>query len=218
VIVFGTRGIGAPCCRKRTRGASRNPRTGYCQAALSSDVRIRDARRDDVALMFGWIVELAEYERAPEQVTGTPELLEDALFGPAPCAEALIAEIREDAAAGATTRDGARAGAADWQSAGFALFHSTFSTWEARPGIWLEDLYVPPVHRRSGVGAALLAHLAGLTVARGCARLEWAALDWNEPALSFYDKIGARRLDDWILHRLDGAGLARVAGEAGAGD
>jgi GNAT superfamily N-acetyltransferase len=169
---------------------------------LGVDVRIRDAQRDDVALIFGWIVELAEYERAPHQVTGTPELLDEALFGRAPSAEAVIAETRTDAAAG--------------QPSGFALFHSTFSTWETRPGIWLEDLYVPPSHRRSGVGAALFAHLAGITVARGYTRLEWAALDWNEPALNFYDKIGAVRLDDWILHRLDGAGLARVAAGSGS--
>jgi GNAT superfamily N-acetyltransferase len=171
---------------------------------LSVDVQIRDARPEDVVLIFGWVVELAEYERAPEQVTGTPALLEEALFGPAPSAEAVVAETRE--------------GPAEWQPAGFALFHSTFSTWEARPGIWLEDLYVPPVHRRAGVGAALLAHLAQITVERGCARLEWAALDWNELALGFYDKLGARRLDDWILHRLDGASLARVAGGQGSAD
>jgi GNAT superfamily N-acetyltransferase len=166
---------------------------------LSVEVRIRDARREDVALIFAWVVELAEYERAPEQVTGTPELLERALFGPAPCAEAVIAETRSDAGSA-------------WEPAGFALFHGTFSTWEARPGIWLEDLYVPPAGRRAGVGGALLAHLANLTVARGCARLEWAALDWNELALGFYDRIGASRLDAWVLHRLDGAALARVAG------
>jgi len=199
---------------------------------LTVAVRIRDARRDDVALIFGWIVELAEYERAPEQVTGTPGLLEDALFGLAPSAEAVIAETREDTQpdAGATatatdtgaapeagaTATNAGADATPWRPAGFALFHSTFSTWESRPGIWLEDLWVPPVHRRSGVGVALLAHLAEITVARGYARLEWAALDWNEPALNFYDKIGARRLDDWILHRLDGAGLARIAGRVGS--
>jgi GNAT superfamily N-acetyltransferase len=181
---------------------------------LTVAVRIREARRDDVALIFGWIVELAEYERAPEQVTGTPGLLEDALFGPAPSAEAVIAEAREDthpdAGPGATD---AGADATAWQAAGFALFHATFSTWESRPGLWLEDLYVPPVHRRSGVGVALLARLAEITVARGYARLEWAALDWNEPALNFYGKIGARRLDDWILHRLDGTGLARIAGQ-----
>jgi GNAT superfamily N-acetyltransferase len=171
---------------------------------LSVQVRIRDARRDDVALMFGWVVELAEYERARQQVTGTPALLEEALFGAMPTAEAVIAETRENAGA--------------WQPAGFALFHSTFSTWESRPGIWLEDLYVPPVHRRAGVGAELLAHLAKITVARGCARLEWAALDWNEPALNFYEKIGASRLDDWVLHRLDGASLERVAGRSRAAD
>jgi GNAT superfamily N-acetyltransferase len=181
---------------------------------LSVEVQIRDARREDVALIFGWVVELAEYERAPEQVTGTPALLEEALFGPAPSAEAVIAETREEPEewhAGESQPE-------EWQPAGFALFHSTFSTWEARPGIWLEDLYVPPVHRRAGVGAALLAHLAEITVERGCTRLEWAALDWNELALGFYDKLGARRLDDWILHRLDGASLARVAGGRGSAD
>jgi len=171
------------------------------------EVRIRDAQRDDVALIFGWIVELAEYERAPEQVTGTPALLEEALFGAAPSAEALIAETHDDGPTDAV-----------WQPAGFALFHSTFSTWESRPGIWLEDLYVPPVHRRAGVGAELLAHLAKITVARGYARLEWAALDWNEPALNFYEKIGARRLDAWILHRLDGADLAGAAGMSESAD
>ncbi|HTP19020.1 MAG TPA: GNAT family N-acetyltransferase [Solirubrobacteraceae bacterium] len=168
------------------------------------EVQIRDARREDVALIFDWVVELAEYERAPQQVTGTPALLEEALFGSTPSAEAVIGETREEPA--------------DWRPAGFALFHSTFSTWEARPGIWLEDLYVPPVNRRAGVGAALLAHLARITVERGCARLEWAALDWNELALGFYDKIGARRLDDWILHRLDGDRLARVACGQGSAD
>ena len=169
---------------------------------MSLKVSIRDATRDDVEVIFGWVVELAEYERAREQVTGTPALLADALFGPAPSAEAVIAETRTDVS--------------PWQPSGFALFHSTFSTWECRPGIWLEDLYVPRAHRRSGVGAALLAHLAEITLARGCARLEWAALDWNDPALNFYEKIGAGRLDAWMLHRLDGAALARVAGESGS--
>lgn len=138
------------------------------------------------------IVELAEFERAPEQVTGTPGLLDAALFGEGPFAQAVIAE-----------RDG--------QPAGFALFHGTFSTWECRPGIWLEDLYVPPRHRRAGVGAALLAHLAQVALQRGCARLEWNALDWNAPALAFYEKLGAARLSAWELHRLDGEALAHVA-------
>ena len=166
------------------------------------DLSVRDARREDVALIFGWIVELAEYERARDQVTGTPALLEEALFGAAPSAEALIAEVRTDP-------DG------PWKPAGFALFYKTYSTWEGRSGIWLEDLYVPPAHRRDGVGGALLSHLAKITVARGFTRLEWAALDWNEPALSFYAKIGAADLDEWVLHRLDGPALDRVADRMG---
>jgi GNAT superfamily N-acetyltransferase len=170
---------------------------------LSLEVTIRDATRDDVALIFGWVVELAEYERAPEQVTGTPALLEEALFGTSPTAEALIAELHTGDAAPTP--------------AGFALFHLTFSTWEARPGIWLEDLYVPPAQRRAGVGGALISHLANITVARGYTRLEWAALDWNTPALDFYVKIGAARLDEWKVHRLDREALAKVAASAGAG-
>jgi GNAT superfamily N-acetyltransferase len=159
---------------------------------LSADVTIRDAHAGDVERIFAWIVELATYERAADQVTGTTSLLREALFGESPSAEAVIAEV-------------------DGEPAGFALFHGTFSTWECRPGIWLEDLYVPPERRRTGVGAALLSHLAGLTRDRGCARLEWAALDWNTPALRFYDKLGADRLHDWRVHRLDGAALERVA-------
>ncbi|MEO6859871.1 MAG: GNAT family N-acetyltransferase [Solirubrobacteraceae bacterium] len=155
-------------------------------------VRVRAAEPRDVEQIYAFIVELAEYERAPEQVTGTPELLGEALFGAAPSAEALIAEI-------------------DDQVVGFALFHGTFSTWECRAGIWLEDLYVPPEHRRSGVGGVLLSRVAAVAVARGCARLEWHALDWNEPALRFYAKLGARRLSAWELHRLDGEALTRVA-------
>ena len=114
----------------------------------STAVRIREATAADVELIHSFIVELADYERAPEQVTGTPELLAESLFGPHPAAEALIAEL-----------DGA--------PVGFAIFHGTFSTWECRPGIWLEDLYVPDRHRRAGVGRALLSHLAALTIERG---------------------------------------------------
>ncbi len=147
-------------------------------------------------LIYSFIVELAEYERAPEQVTGTPELLTEALFGAHPSAEALIAEL-----------EGA--------PVGFAIFHGTFSTWECRPGIWLEDLYVPSRHRRAGVGGALLTHLARLALERGCARLEWHALDWNSPALDFYEKIGARRLHEWELHRVEGEVLARMAAGVG---
>jgi GNAT superfamily N-acetyltransferase len=159
---------------------------------LPSPITIRPAEPADVGLIFSLIVELAEYERSREQVTGSPELLALALFGPDRSAEALVAEL-------------------DSRPVGFALFHGSFSTWECRAGLWLEDLYVPPEHRRSGVGVALLAEVAAIAVDRGCARLEWAALDWNTPALDFYEKLGAERLGEWVMHRLDGEALARVA-------
>ena len=179
---------------------------------MDTGIAIRPAAPADVELIYSLIKELAEYERAPEKVTGTSEQLAEALFGPdqpddagaaqsgeagcrargVPVAEALIAEV-------------------GGEPAGFALFHGSFSTWECRPGLWLEDLYVPPRHRRSGVGGALLARVAEIAVQRGCARLEWAALDWNTPALDFYAKLGAEPLGDWVMHRLDGDALERVA-------
>jgi len=162
-------------------------------------LEIRPARPQDVELVFSLIVELARYERAPDQVNGTPDLLREALFGEHPSAEAVIAEL-------------------DGEPVGFALFHGTFSTWECRPGLWLEDLYVPPRHRRAGVGGALLARVAAIAVERGCTRLQWAALEWNAPALDFYAKLGARRLDEWVLHRLDGEALRQVAAGASALD
>ena len=161
----------------------------------SSSLHIRAAHPGDVELIFSLIVELAEYEHAREQVTGTPALLTEALFGPEPSAEALIAEV-------------------DGRSVGFALFHGNFSTWECRPGLWLEDLYVPPQHRREGVGRALVSAVAAIAVERGCTRLEWTALNWNESALGFYERLNAERLDDWLIHRLDGEVLRRVASEA----
>lgn len=151
--------------------------------------------------MHRFICELAEYERAPDAVTGTPEMLHDALFGPAPSAEALLATAR-----------GGDAGVAP-SPVGFAIFHGTFSTWECRPGLWLEDLYVPPTARRGGIGAALLSRVAMIAVDRGCARLEWTALDWNAPALAFYAGVGAQRLEQWTTHRLDGDALTGFAGK-----
>jgi GNAT superfamily N-acetyltransferase len=155
-------------------------------------VSVRPATADDVPQIYALIVELAVYERQPDAVTGTAEMLAEALFGPAPSAEALFAEL-------------------DGEPAGFAVFHGTFSTWECLPGIWLEDLYVPDRYRRAGVGRALLACLASLALERGCARLEWHALDWNELALGFYQRLGAQRLSAWQLHRLDGQALERMA-------
>jgi GNAT superfamily N-acetyltransferase len=142
--------------------------------------------------MFSLIVELAEYERAADQVVGTEEMLEAALFGPDPVAEALIAELDEG-------------------PAGFALFYTSFSTWQCATGIWLEDLVVRERFRGAGVGGALLRELAAVALRRGCGRLEWAVLDWNAPAISFYERLGASSVDDWRLRRLDGEALERVA-------
>ena len=155
-------------------------------------LRIRPAEPGDVELIFSLIVELATYERATERVLGTPELLGQALFGADAVAEAVIAEL-------------------DAEPAGFALYFRTFSTWLCRPGLWLEDLYVSPARRRAGIGRALLSHVAAVAVQRGYGRLEWAALDWNAPALSFYSSLGAERLNEWLTHRLDGEALRHVA-------
>lgn len=159
-------------------------------------VRVRPAVPEDAPQIHAFILELAEYERAPEQVTGTVAMLRDALFGPRPSAEALLAEL-------------------DGLAVGFALFHGTYSTWTGLPGIWLEDLFVPERHRRAGAGRALLGAVARIAVDRGCGRLEWHALDWNELALAFYAGLGAERLTSWELHRLSGDALVRVAAQAG---
>ena len=158
-------------------------------------VELRPACEEDVDLIHALIVALAEYEREPDAVVGTPAMLRRWLFGDAPAAEAVIAEV-------------------DGEPAGFAIFHGTFSTWECAPGIWLEDLFVLPEQRRHGVGQLLLAHLARITVERGYTRLGWAALDWNEMALGFYRKLGADVLDEWKMHRLSGEALRAVAASA----
>jgi GNAT superfamily N-acetyltransferase len=159
--------------------------------------RIRPAERVDVPLILGLIRELADYERLSDSVTGTEERLERHLFGDRPAAEAVIAE---------------RGG----EPVGFALFSTSFSTFLCRPGIWLEDLFVRPEQRRAGVGRALLEHVAALAVDRDCGRMEWAALDWNRPAIDFYAGVGAHPVDGWVIHRLDGDAL-RSLGAAGDG-
>jgi len=158
-------------------------------------VELRPACEPDVHLIHSLIVALAEYEREPDAVVGTPAMLRRWLFGDAPAAEAVIAEV-------------------DGEPAGFAIFHGTFSTWECTPGIWLEDLFVLPEQRRHGVGQLLLAHVARVAVERGYTRLGWAALDWNEMALGFYRKLGADVLDEWKMHRLSGETLRAVAASA----
>ena len=158
-------------------------------------IEVREATPADVGLLMRMISELAEYEKLADQVRATDELLDRALFGQPPSAEALLAE-----------RDG--------QPIGYALYFRTFSTFLAIQGIWLEDLYVRPEHRKGGAGRALLAAVAAKLREGGGERREWAALDWNELALGFYRGLGARAMSEWITHRLAGADLERLAAEA----
>jgi GNAT superfamily N-acetyltransferase len=160
--------------------------------ASVNDVEIRAAGEADVPLLFDLILELAAYEKLGDKIGGDAEVLRRSLFEER-AAEALLLE----------TTDG--------EAVGYAIFFTTFSTFECRSGIWLEDLYVRPEHRCGGIGRALMEHLAELTRERGHVRLEWVALDWNEPALDFYAKLGARRLDEWKILRLERDGIARLA-------
>jgi GNAT superfamily N-acetyltransferase len=162
--------------------------------SLRGGVRIRPARPQDVPLLLVLFRELADYEHLADQLQATEERLAKALFGERPAAEALIAEV-----AGET--------------AGYALYFSTFSTFLAIEGVWLEDLFVRPAHRGGGVGRALLARVAAVARERGAERMEWSALDWNELALGFYRRIGAQQMNEWITHRLVGEQLSAMAAE-----
>lgn len=153
---------------------------------------IRAATRDDLPLIASLIRELADYEKLGYEVRFEAAMLAEHLFGARPMAEVVIGEV-------------------DGKAQGFALFFHNFSTFEGKPGIYLEDLFVRPDARGHGLGKALLAHLARLAVARGCARLEWWVLDWNAPAIGFYQKLGARPMDDWTVMRVDGLALAGLA-------
>jgi GNAT superfamily N-acetyltransferase len=155
---------------------------------------IRAATEADVPLILRFIRELAEYERLAHEVVATEEILRETLFGARRYAEVLIAEE-------------------DGEAAGFALFFHNFSTFLGRPGIYLEDLYVRPEMRGRSTGRALLAHLAALAVERGCGRLEWWVLDWNESAIRFYRSLGAQPMDDWTVFRVAGDALHRLAAE-----
>ncbi len=154
---------------------------------------VRFATPDDIDAIHGFIQALADYEKLAHEVRADRDVLARHLFGDMPMAEVLIAE-RDDTAVG------------------FALFFHNFSTFEGRPGIYLEDLFVSPQARGSGAGKALLARLAQLTIERDCARLEWSVLDWNTPAIDFYRAIGARPMDGWTIQRMDGDALAALAG------
>lgn len=154
---------------------------------------IRAATPGDLPLIAELIRALAEYEKLAHEVRFDEAVLGEKLFGPRPYAEVLIGEV-----------DGA--------PMGFALFFHNFSTFEGRPGIYLEDLFVRPEARGVGLGKALLAALARLAVERDCARLEWSVLDWNAPSIGFYKSLGARAMDDWTVMRVDGSALASLAG------
>lgn len=158
--------------------------------------RIRAAEPADLALLIAMFKELADYEELGEVMVAEEASLGRALFGEHPAAEALIAELGGEAA-------------------GYAVFFPTFSTFRANQGVWLEDLFVRPAHRRGGVGRALLSAVAAQLRERGGERLEWSALRWNELALGFYRGIGASTMDEWVTHRLIGEELERLAGRAG---
>src|SRR5215467_2561100 len=158
-----------------------------------NDLEIRPATEADVEVVFDLILELAAYEKLSDEVSGDPQALRRSLFEQR-AAEALLLE----------TSDGT--------AVGYAIFFTTFSTFECRSGIWLEDVYVRPEHRRGGIGRAVMEHLARLAVERGHVRLEWCALDWNEPALDFYETLGAIRLEDWRMLRLEREGMRRLGG------
>lgn len=159
---------------------------------------LRGATAADTPLILQLIRELAVYERMADQVVATEETLAAALFGARPSAEVVIAELGAGDAAAA-------------EPVGFALFFHNFSTFLGRRGLYLEDLFVRPEARGHGVGKALLCHLAGLAVERGCGRFEWAVLDWNEPAIGFYRGLGAEPMTEWTVFRVAGKALQDLA-------
>ncbi|MCJ1885129.1 GNAT family N-acetyltransferase [Pseudomonas sp. LA21] len=158
-------------------------------------VALRPAVPADIPLIIELITELADYERLVHEVKADAERMHEHLFGPRPYAEVLIGEV-------------------DGEPQGFALFFHNYSTWLSQPGIYLEDLFVRPAARGAGLGKALLTELARLAVERGCGRLEWSVLDWNEPAIGFYKSLGARAQDEWTVYRLTGDALRELAHKA----
>jgi GNAT superfamily N-acetyltransferase len=159
---------------------------------IQSDFEIRPARVEDVPVILELICDLATYERAPDEVTATEEQLVDVLFGERPSAEVLLAFEGKS-------------------PVGFAVFFYNFSTWLGRPGLYLEDLFVKPEKRGKGYGRALLVDLAKIARDRGCGRMEWAVLDWNEPAIKFYRALGAKPMEEWTVFRLTHDGIGKLA-------
>lgn len=158
------------------------------------ELEIRFATEDDVSLVLGFIKQLAEYERLSHEVVATEEMLRESLFGKRKAVEVLLGHV-------------------DGSPAAFAIFFHNFSTFLGRPGIYLEDLFVRPEHRGSGFGKEMLRYLAHLAKERGCGRLEWWVLDWNESAIRFYKSLGAAPMDEWTVYRVTGQALDELADE-----
>jgi len=161
-------------------------------------LKIRPAQVEDCALILSFIMELAVYEKLEHEVIATPEILAETLFGPKPYAEVLIAEY-------------------EGKAVGYALFFHSFSTFNGRPGIYLEDVYVQPALRGKGIGKAVMSYLAKLAIARQCARFEWSVLDWNAPSIAFYRSIGAQPMDGWTVQRVTGPALNALAAQSSIG-
>jgi GNAT superfamily N-acetyltransferase len=155
-------------------------------------ILIRTATHADARLILDLIMELAVYEKAPEQVVATLADIEHSLFGAEAKAHALVCEL-------------------DGRSVGYAVYFYNYSTWLGRKGIYLEDVYVTPEARGRGCGKALLRHIAEIAVRENCGRFEWSVLDWNTPAIAFYESLGARPQSEWIIYRLTGANLRKLA-------
>lgn len=159
--------------------------------AQSDPFSIRPATAADVPLILAFIRELAEYERLSHEATANEELLKDSLFGPKPAAEVILGYVGTEPVS-------------------FAIFFHNYSTFMGRHGLYLEDLYVKPEFRRRGLGRIMLSHLARLACERGCGRFEWAVLKWNQPAIDFYQSLGAQPLEDWTIFRLAGKALEKA--------
>ena len=159
---------------------------------MNQTFQIKHATRAEVPLILQLIRELADYERAPDYAVATEAQLDKVLFGENPSAEVILA------------REGA-------EPVGFAVYFFNFSTWLGQPGLYLEDLFVRPAHRGKGYGRLLLARLAQIARERDCGRMEWAVLEWNEPAIEFYKKLGAKPMEDWTVFRLTSDGIGDLA-------
>jgi GNAT superfamily N-acetyltransferase len=159
------------------------------------NIRIRPAQASDSALILGLINELADYEKAGDKVVATVDSIASSLFGEGTPARALVCEV-------------------DGVAAGYAVYFFSYSTWQGKKGLYLEDLYVSPDVRGRGAGKQMLQYLAAIAVEHGCGRFEWSVLDWNKPAIDFYLSIGAKPQDEWVRYRMEGAALRDFAGRA----